>query len=183
MRLGWTKQAVTELVGVTEHTMGLNRLAQGLMLKPDLERPRPEDDNALVALIGREPEDERLASLFADIESAEKKRLGIRYLPNVWRLMARKHDYLVTTWGKHQLLFGEGDLDLDTKLAVGLGVSMTNASIYFIQYFKRALEKLNYDDAAVFEIAIVVDLYNSYNKVADGHMIDSEEEIKEQLAY
>lgn len=183
MRLGWTKRAVTELVGVAEHTMGLTRLAQGLLLELDLNGTASENASALVDLIPSNPGNGKQATLLDEIEAVERNRLGIHHLPNIWRLVGRKQDYLETTWAKHQLLFAEGELELNTKLAVGLAVSMTNTSAYFIHYFKRAMEQRGFGDDAVFEVATVVDLYNSYNKVADGHMIESEQEVKDQLAY
>ncbi len=37
MRLGWTEQAVTELVAATEYVTALNKVAMGLLIEPDIK--------------------------------------------------------------------------------------------------------------------------------------------------
>ncbi len=179
MRLGWTEEGVTELVGVTEHVTGLNKVAMGLLIEPDIGRQVDDSSASLVGLAAPEGE---LRELFDEIQQTEQRRLGVMWIPNFWRVLGLNHPYLKATWKKDQFLMAEdGALDADIKWAIGLAVSMTNGCRYFIEYYARAFRQRGFDDDAILQVAAVVDLYNSYNKVADGFLITSEEAVKQQL--
>ena len=57
-----------------------------------------------------------------------------------------------STWNKHKLLLDGGVLEKQTKAAVGLGVSATNGSKYFIRYFHANLVKMGWDPGRILEI-------------------------------
>jgi alkylhydroperoxidase/carboxymuconolactone decarboxylase family protein YurZ len=77
-------------------------------------------------------------------------------------------------WEKYHLLFDGPGIDPTGKLAVGLGVSVTNGCRYFIRYYHDALKHAGWDDGRVLEIFGVVDFYNSFNTLATGMQIESD---------
>ena len=168
MRLGVDERGVTELVGIAELVSGLNKVAFGLML---------EDSDGAKPLLPY-PADEDLAesarSVLVEIAEMEGRRLGRDGIPSIWRLLARNRHYVVAAWKKYHLLFDGPGIDPTGKLAVGLGVSVTNGCRYFIRYYHDALKHAGWDDGRVLEIFGVVDFYNSFNTLANGMQIDSD---------
>ena len=89
------------------------------------------------------------------------------------RILRNRH-YVVSAWEKYRVLFDGPEIDPTAKLAVGLGVSVTNGCQYFIRYYHDALKHAGWDDGRVLEIFGVVDFYNSFNTLATGMQIDSD---------
>ena len=168
MRLGIDERGVTELVGIAETVSGLNKVAFGLML---------EDGDGAAPLLPY-PADEDLAepvrALLVEIAEVEGRRLGRDGIPSIWRLLARNRQYVASAWRKYHLLFDGPGIDPTAKLAVGLGVSVTNGCQYFIRYYHDALKHAGWDDGRGLEIIGVVDFYNSFNTLATGMQIDSD---------
>ncbi len=168
MRLGVDERGVTELVGITELVSGLNKVAFGMML---------EDSDGAEPLLPY-PADEDLAeparAVLEEIAEVEGRRLGRDGIPSIWRLLARNRHYVVAAWEKYHVLFDGPGIDPTSKLAVGLGVSVTNGCRYFIRYYHDALKHAGWDDGRVLEIFGVVDFYNSFNTLATGMQIDSD---------
>jgi len=168
MRLGIDERGVTELVGIAEAVSGLNKVAFGLMLD--------ESDGAAPLL--PYPADEEIAeqarAALEDIAEVEARRLGRDGIPSIWRLLARNRHYIVAAWEKYHVLFDGPGLEPSAKLAVGLGVSVTNGCRYFIRYYHDALKHAGWGDGEVLEIFGVVDFYNSFNTLATGMQIESD---------
>ncbi len=168
MRLGVDERGVTELVGIAETVSGLNKVAFGLML---------DDSDGAEPLLPY-PADEDLAeparAALEEIAEVESRRLGRDGIPSIWRLLARNRHYVVSAWEKYHVLFDGPGIDPTGKLAVGLGVSVTNGCRYFIRYYHDALKHAGWDDGQVLEIFGVVDFYNSFNTLATGMQIDSD---------
>ncbi len=168
MRLGVDERGVTELVGIAETVSGLNKAAFGLML---------DDSDGAEPLLPY-PADEDLAeparAALAEIAEMEGRRLGRDGIPSIWRLLARNRHYVVSAWEKYHVLFDGPGIDPTGKLAVGLGVSVTNGCRYFIRYYHDALKHAGWDDGQVLEIFGVVDFYNGFNTLATGMQIDSD---------
>ena len=61
--------------------------------------------------------------IFSDI----KESLGIDFVPNMYRVMAHKPEYLEATWNKTKAIMhdGNGKLDRMTKEIIALSVSAT----------------------------------------------------------
>ncbi len=168
MRLGVDERGVTELVGITELVSGLNKVAFGMML---------EDGDGAEPLLPY-PADEDLAeparAVLEEIAEVEGRRLGRDGIPGIWRLLARNRHYVVAAWEKYHVLFDGPGIDPTSKLAVGLGVSVTNGCRYFIRYYHDALKHAGWGDGRVLEIFGVVDFYNSFNTLATAMQIDSD---------
>lgn len=174
MRHGWNEQAVTELVAVTEHVMGLNKVAMGLLIEPDVFHEAPDNRASLIGVASAGALREPAVSILAEIRERERERLGLERIPNVWRVIAQNARYLEATWHKDRVLLTDGALGLSTKLAAALAISMTNGCRYFIEYYTAALRRGGLADAGILEILAVVDHYNCFNKLADGMQIESD---------
>ncbi len=168
MRLGVDERGVTELVGVAEMVSGLNKVAFGLML----------DDGEGAEPLLPYPADEDLAeparAALVEIAEVESRRLGRDGIPGIWRQLARNRHYVVAAWEKYHVLFDGPGIDPTDKLAVGLGVSVTNGCRYFIRYYHDALKHAGWNHGRVLEIFGVVDFYNSFNTLANGMQIASD---------
>jgi AhpD family alkylhydroperoxidase len=154
-------------VAATEHVTALNKVVMGLLIEPDILRAVPDDG---ASLIGLAPAN----ALPDDVGARERSRLGMDRVPNIWRVLALNPRYFEATWLKDRVVMAGGALDEATKLAAGLGVSMTNGCRYFIDYYTAAFRRAGHDTGAVLEVAAVVDHYNALNKLADGMQIESD---------
>ena len=167
MRLGVDEVGITELIGLTDHVSGMNKVAFGLLL---------EDEDTLPLLPDAEEEeiDPVVRELMSEVAEVESARLGGGDVPRYWRCLARNRHYFESTWNKHKLMLDGGVLEKGAKAAVGFGVSATNGSGYFIRYFHAYLVKLGWDPGWILEILGVVDHYNSFNALATGMQIESD---------
>ena len=167
MRLGVDEVGITELIGLTDHVSGMNKVAFGLLLEDEDTPPLlPDAEDEEIDPVVRE-----LMSEVAEVESA---RLGRDGVPRYWLCLARNRHYFESTWNKHKLMLDGGVLEKGAKAAVGYGVSATNGSGYFIRYFHSYLVNLGWDPGRILEILGVVDHYNSFNALATGMQIESD---------
>jgi alkylhydroperoxidase family enzyme len=76
------------------------------------------------------PEEEAVGKV-KEIYDEIKAQLGIDFVPNLYRVMAQKPDYLEANWGKvNAVMAAEGKLDRLTKEAIAVGVSAVNGCDY-----------------------------------------------------
>lgn len=75
---------------------------------------------------------------------------------------------------EHKLILDGEVLDPEAKAAVGLGVSVTNGSKYFVRYFHAALAALGWEPGLILEIFGMVDHYNSFNTLATRMQMESD---------
>ncbi len=158
---------VTELIGLTDHVSGMNKVGFGLLLEDEDSQPLlpwPED-SAL---------DPAVQEMMGEVAEVESARLGRDGVPRYWRCLSRNRHYFESTWNKHKLMLDGGVLERQAKAAVGLGVSATNGSKYFIRYFHANLVHMGWDPGRILEILGVVDHYNSFNVLATGMQIASD---------
>ena len=167
MRMGVDEVGITELIGLTDHVSGMNKVAFGLMLED-------EDSPPLLPYPEEEEIDPVVRELMDEVEEVESARLGADGVPSYWRCLARNRHYFESTWNKHKLMLDGGVLEKGAKAAVGFGVSATNGSRYFIRYFHSCLVNLGWDPGRILEILGVVDHYNSFNSLATGMQIESD---------
>lgn len=169
MRMGIDEAGVTELIGLTDHVSGMNKVALGLLLDDEEAPGRP--------LLPAPPDaelDPAVREMMGEVLEAESARLGGGGVPRYWRCLARNRHYFEATWNKHKLMLDGGVLERGAKAAVGLGVSATNGSRYWVRYFHAALARLGWDAGRALEIFGVVDHYNSFNALATGMQIESD---------
>ncbi len=169
MRMGIDEAGVTELIGLTDHVSGMNKVAFGLLL---------DEEDGLAPPLLPEPADAEIdpavRETMGEVLEVESARLGGGGVPRYWRCLARNRHYFESTWKKHRLMLDGGVLERGAKAAVGLGVSATNGSRYCIRYFHAALVRMGWDPGRVLEIFGVVDHYNSFNVLATGMQIESD---------
>jgi alkylhydroperoxidase/carboxymuconolactone decarboxylase family protein YurZ len=76
------------------------------------------------------PEDEATGQVKAVYEDV-KATLGIDFVPNLYRVMAAKPDYLAANWNKVKTVMVQpGELDRLTKEIVAVAVSAVNGCDY-----------------------------------------------------
>ncbi len=76
------------------------------------------------------PEEEATGKV-KDIYEEIKSQLGIDFVPNLYRSMACKPDYLEANWNKMKaVMMEEGKLDRLTKEIIAVAVSAVNACDY-----------------------------------------------------
>ena len=82
---------------------------------------------ATIAMVAEEEATGKVKEIFADIRST----LGIDFVPNLYRVMARKPAYLEANWSKAKaVMIAPGKLDRLTKELVAVAVSAVNACEY-----------------------------------------------------
>lgn len=108
------------------------------------------------------------------IYSEIKQAFGVPFVPNLFKAMAHHPAYLETSWGRVRAIMGPGKLDRRTKEIIALAVSATNNCTYCIDAHTAQLRKLGLGDAEITEVMAVVDLFNGFNKLADGMQLESD---------
>jgi alkylhydroperoxidase family enzyme len=76
------------------------------------------------------PEEEAVGRV-KEIYDEIKAQLGIDFVPNLYRVMAQKPEYLEANWNKvRSVMVSEGRLDRLTKEMIAVAVSAVNACDY-----------------------------------------------------
>ncbi len=110
-------------------------------------------------------EEEAATGLVREVYDDIKNSLGIDFVPNMYKTMARNPAYLEASWNKISAVMGEDhQLDDLTKAIIALTVSTMNACGYCIEVYTGAVRKYGLDDDGVAEIAAVIDVFNGLNK-------------------
>ncbi len=106
-----------------------------------------------------------------------KETLGIDFVPNMYKTMARNPAYLEASWNKIRALMHEqGKLDDLTKAIIVLTVSTMNGCAYCITVYTGAVRKYGLDDDGLTEVAAVIDLFNGLNKFNTGLDVEMDEQ-------
>ena len=113
---------------------------------------------------------DRVRATFDDI----LKFLGVKEVPNVFRVMAREPRYLTGTWRFYRACFEPGHLSRLVKEGVAFAVSVTTRSRYGIDFATRRLRAAGVTDAGLMELMQVVDRFNGINKFADILLVEPE---------
>lgn len=105
-----------------------------------------------------------------------KSKLGIDFVPNLYKSMAVKPSYLEANWNKvKSVMIDQGKLDRLTKEIIAVAVSAVLGSKYWLTVHTSAVQKLKADDEAFLEIMAVVDLFSGFNKLMDGLQVESDD--------
>ncbi len=106
-----------------------------------------------------------------------KESLGIDFVPNMYKTMARNPSYLEASWNKIQAIMGQtGKLDDLSKAIIALTVSTMNGCAYCITVYTGAVRKYGLDDDGLTEVAAVIDLFNGLNKFNTGLDVEMDEQ-------
>ncbi len=82
---------------------------------------------AAITMVSEEEATGKVKEIYTDIKSA----LGIDFVPNLYRVMAPKPDYLEANWNKVKaVMVASGKLDRLTKEIIAVAVSAVNSCAY-----------------------------------------------------
>jgi len=83
---------------------------------------------ASIKMIDEDDATGNVKKIYSDI----KESLGIDFVPNMYKIMAHKPDYLETTWNKTKAIMQDntGKLDTLTKEIIAVAVSATMGCKY-----------------------------------------------------
>ena len=79
-----------------------------------------------IGMVAEEEATGTVKGIYEDI----KQQLGIDFVPNLYRSMAAKPEYLEANWNRSQLVMKPGKLDKFTKEIIALAVSVVNGCDY-----------------------------------------------------
>ncbi|KKM11384.1 hypothetical protein SY88_09145 [Clostridiales bacterium PH28_bin88] len=117
-------------------------------------------------------EEHEATGLAKEIFEEMKRVRGWDAVPPIWRAMAVNPEYLAANWQRYKTIMLSGTLDLKTKEAVALAVSMVNRCSYCIDSHSMALRKLGFTDEQLVELAAVVDFFSGTNVFSSGLKIE-----------
>ena len=129
---------------------------------------------ATVPPVSEEAATGKVAEIYADI----KRTKNIKFVPNMWRVLATNPDHLELVWGRLKALMHPEATGHDTKLdpltreVIALAVSATNGCSYCVNSHTAALRKLGMSVEALGEVIAIVALFNSTNAIADAYQIE-----------
>jgi AhpD family alkylhydroperoxidase len=121
-----------------------------------------------VKLVDENDHNPLVQKIFADIKATKK----IDYIPAIWRALATHPPQLEMCWTRLKAIMKPGKVDLLTKEAIALAVSVTNSCRYCINSHTTAVQKLGLDNEGLAEVLAVVGLYNQMNKLADAYQVE-----------
>ena len=82
---------------------------------------------AIIAMVEEDDAPPAVAAIYRDI----KERLGIDFVPNLYKVMGANPDYLEANWARVKAIMStDGKLDRLTKEIVAVAVSAVNACDY-----------------------------------------------------
>ncbi|OGG46439.1 MAG: hypothetical protein A3F84_15360 [Candidatus Handelsmanbacteria bacterium RIFCSPLOWO2_12_FULL_64_10] len=125
---------------------------------------------AMIALISEQEATGKVKEVYEQIQKA----FGIPFVPNLFKAMAHNPDLLEANWRRVGTIMGRGRLDRKTKEMIAVAVSATNNCEYCINAHTAALKRMGVTDAELLELMAVVDLFNGFNRFADGLKIESD---------
>lgn len=129
---------------------------------------------ATVSPVSEEAATGKVAEVYADI----KRTKNIKFIPNLWRVLATNPDHLELVWTRLKALMHPeavgrtSPLDPATREAIALAVSATNGCAYCVNSHTAALMKLGFDATAVGEVLAIAALFNTTNMLADGYQVE-----------
>jgi AhpD family alkylhydroperoxidase len=106
--------------------------------------------------------------VFDDIKSSR----GLAEVPNFWRAIAHRPEYLQSEWSKLRTTLESGSIDRKVKEMIAVAVSATNNCDYCVRSHTDALRALGATDAEIVELMSVVDFFNGSNAVASGLKVE-----------
>ena len=105
---------------------------------------------------------DRVKEIYGDI----KTTLGIDFVPNMYRALAKNPSYLDVTWKKiKSIMSAGGKLDRKTQDIIALTVSIMSGCEYCINVYTTAVKHAGSDDETLLEIYAVIDLYTGLNRL------------------
>ncbi len=103
---------------------------------------------------------------------------GLAKVPNFWRAIAHRPEYLKNEWTKLRAILETGSLDRKVKEMIAVAVSATNNCDYCLQSHTDALRALGTTDEELVELLSVVDFFNGSNAISSGLKVEYEPPVK-----
>ena len=119
-------------------------------------------------------EEETATGIVREVFEDIKKSRGLAKVPNFWRAIAHRPEYLRSEWTKLRTIMETGTLDRRTKEIIAVAVSATNNCEYCLHSHTDVLRSLGMTDAELVELMSVVDYFNGSNAVSSGLRIEYE---------
>jgi AhpD family alkylhydroperoxidase len=135
-------------------------------------RNRSNNADASIELVQESDASGKIEEIYNDI----KKTLGIDFVPNMYKAMAKNPAYLEFSWRRIRDVMGqEGKLGRKTKDIVALTVCIMSGCEYCIQVYNSAVKHLGLDDEALLELYSVIDVYSGLNRLNVGLQLRQDE--------
>lgn len=103
-----------------------------------------------------------------------KASRGLARVPNFWRAIAHRPEYLRDEWDKLKGIMSSGVIDRKVKEMIAVAVSATNNCDYCLESHTGMLRSLGATDAEIVELMAVVDFFNGSNAIASGLKVEYE---------
>lgn len=125
---------------------------------------------ALVPYVTEDDATGTVKEVYEDIKASR----GLAAVPNFWRAIAHRPEYLRQEWDKLQSTLSTGVIDRKVKEMIAVAVSATNNCDYCIRSHTDALRSLGATDEEIVELLSVVDFFNGSNAIASGLKVEYE---------
>jgi AhpD family alkylhydroperoxidase len=125
-------------------------------------------DVALVPYV----EDQDATGIVREVYDDIKSSRGLAEVPNFWKAIAHRPEYLRSEWTKLRTILETGTIDRKVKEMIAVAVSATNNCDYCLHSHTDALRALGGTDAEIVELLSVVDFFNGSNAVASGLRVE-----------
>lgn len=114
------------------------------------------------------PEESEAAAEVAAVFAEIRQMFGMPFVPNLFKVMAHRPEYLKASWERVKVVMGPGLLDRRTKEMVAVAVSAVNGCDYCTSAHVAALRQMGVGDGEIVELMAVVDLFSGFNKMLAG---------------
>jgi AhpD family alkylhydroperoxidase len=130
-----------------------------------------DEERISMALVPYVDESEAVGPVKEVYEEIKEAR-GLAEVPNFWKAIAHRPEYLRSEWDKLKGVMGSGVIERKVKEMVAVAVSATNNCDYCLRSHTDALRSLGTTDAEIVELLSVVDFFNGSNAVASGLKVE-----------
>ncbi len=125
---------------------------------------------ALVPYVDEDDATGVVKEVFDDIKSSRE----LAKVPNFWRAIAHRPEYLQSEWTKLRTILETGSIERRVKEMIAVAVSATNNCDYCLRSHTDALRSLGTTDAELVELLSVVDFFNGSNAISSGLRVEYE---------
>ncbi len=101
-----------------------------------------------------------------------KAARGWDEVPLIWRVMAKKPEYLKANWDRYKAIMMGGVLEPKAKEMIALAVSMVNRCSYCIDSHSFALRQMGMTDEELLEMVAVIDFFSGTNAFSSGLKVE-----------
>lgn len=91
-------------------------------------------------------------------------------VPNLFKVMAHDPEWLEENWHREKrIMLGDAAIDKQTRELIAMAVSIINKCDYCIHAHEAMARKAGASDEAIADARQVVDLFSSFNAIANAH--------------